>query len=403
MDDYLFKGLRVIDCATVIAAPTAAMMLADFGADVIKVEQPGEGDMLRMLSHVPTAPEAGNDWFWNLDGRNKRVLSLNLKDAEALEILRELVVGCDVFITNQPFEVRSSLKITYEQLSELNPKMIYASLSAYGEKGPDRARKGFDQVAYWGRSGLMDLMRNPGKMPSQGLPGMGDHPTGVALYASIVTALLRRERTGKGSLVHTSLLANGLWSAAGVAQGALTGGDMKTYRENSLIYSATFRPYRTRDNRWLQLNMIRNEELLAMLLVAIDATELLSDPRFATMEDLWPNREALGDEIQERIGQKDATDWIRIFEEYDVPAYLIVKVEDLESDEQLVANGMIETPSDATMGMKNLIKHPLNIEGLPRAPHRRAPTLGEHTQEILEEIGYSQEEITRLQKKGAVQ
>ena len=403
MDDYIFKGLRVIDCATVIAAPTAAMMLADFGADVIKVEQPGEGDMLRMLSHVPTAPEAGNDWFWNLDGRNKRVLSLNLKDAEALEILRELVVGCDVFITNQPFEVRSSLKITYEQLSELNPKMIYASLSAYGEKGPDRARKGFDQVAYWGRSGLMDLMRNPGKMPSQGLPGRGDHPSGVALYASIVTALLRRERTGEGSLVHTSLLANGLWSAAGVAQGALTGGDMKTYRENSLIYSATFRPYRTRDNRWLQLNMIRNEELLAMLLVAIDATELLSDPRFATMEDLWPNREALGDEIQERIGQKDATDWIRIFEEYDVPAYLIVKVEDLESDEQLVANGMIETPSDATMGMKNLIKHPLNIEGLPRAPHRRAPTLGEHTQEILEEIGYSQEEIARLQKKGAVQ
>ena len=403
MDDYLFKGLRVIDCATVIAAPTAAMMLADFGADVIKVEQPGEGDMLRMLSHVPTAPEAGNDWFWNLDGRNKRILSLNLKDAEALEILRELVVDCDVFITNQPFEVRSSLKITYEQLSELNPKMIYASLSAYGEKGPDRARKGFDQVAYWGRSGLMDLMRSPGKMPSQGLPGMGDHPTGVALYASIVTALLRRERTGEGSLVHTSLLANGLWSAAGVAQGALTGGDMKTYRENSLMDSATVRPYRTRDNRWLQLNMIGNEELLAMLLVAIDATELLSDHRFATMEDLWPNREALGDEIQERIGQKDAADWIRIFEEYDVPAYLIVKVEELESDEQLVANGMIETPSDATMGMKNLIKHPLNIEGLPRAPHRRAPTLGEHTQEILEEMGYSQEEIARLQKKGAVQ
>ena len=149
--------------------------------------------------------------------------------------------------------------------------------------------------------------------------------------------------------------------------------------------------------------MIRNEELLAMLLVAIDATELLSDPRFETMEDLWPNREALGDEIQERIGQTDAKAWIRIFEEYDVPAYLIVKVEDLESDEQLVANGMIETPSDATMGMKNLIKHPLNIEGLPRAPHRRAPTLGEHTREILQEIGYSQEEIARLQKKGAVQ
>ncbi|MFP6837053.1 MAG: CoA transferase, partial [Pseudomonadales bacterium] len=156
MDQYLFSGLKVIDCATVIAAPAAAMMLADFGADVVKIEQPGGGDMLRLLSDIATTPDAGNDWFWQLDGRNKRSVALDLKSDEGMEILRKLVAGCDVFITNQPYSVRESLGLRYEDLGPLNPKMIYASLTAYGERGPERNRKGFDQLAYWARSGLMD-------------------------------------------------------------------------------------------------------------------------------------------------------------------------------------------------------------------------------------------------------
>ncbi len=244
MSDYLFSGLKVIDCATVIAAPAAAMMLADYGADVIKIEQPGEGDMLRMLGDIPTTPYADSDWFWQLDGRNKRGVALDLKQPAGMEILRKLVAGCDVFITNQPYSVRESLGITYEDLKPLNPGMIYASLTAYGEKGPERQRKGFDQLAYWARSGLMELMREPGTMPTQGLPGMGDHPTGVALYAGIVTALLNRERSGEGSMVETSLLANGLWSAAGIAQGVMADGDMPLYRSLNESPPAMMRPYR---------------------------------------------------------------------------------------------------------------------------------------------------------------
>ena len=261
MDDYLFSGLKVIDCAIVIAAPAAAMILADFGADVIKIEQPGEGDMLRMLSHIPTTPNEAGDWFWQLDGRNKRSIALDLKTASDMEILHKLVAQCDVFITNQPYSVRDSLGLGYDALKPLNERMIYASLTAYGEQGPERDRKGFDQLAYWARSGLMDLMRAPNTTPTQGLPGMGDHPTGVALYAGIVTALLRRERTGEGGIVHTSLLANGLWSAAGIAQGAMAGGDMQTYRDVNLVNGAMFQVYRTVDDRWLQFNMVRNEEL----------------------------------------------------------------------------------------------------------------------------------------------
>ena len=137
MDTYLFSGLKVLDVATVIAAPAAAMMLADFGAEVIKIERPGAGDMLRSLSNMPDTPDAGSNWFWQMDGRNKRSLTLDLKSEDGKEILRRLVQDCDVYITNQPYSVRESLGLTYEHLRPLNPAMIYASLTAYGEKGPE--------------------------------------------------------------------------------------------------------------------------------------------------------------------------------------------------------------------------------------------------------------------------
>jgi len=298
LSEYLFAGLKVIDCATVIAAPAAAMMLADYGADVIKIEQPGEGDMLRILGDLPTTPYADSDWFWQLDGRNKRGMALDLKQPAGLEILRKLVAGCDVFITNQPYSVRESLGITYEDLKPLNPSLIYGSLTAYGEKGPERYRKGFDQLAYWARSGLMELMREPGTSPTQGLPGMGDHPTAVALYAGIVTALLKRERSGEGGMVETSLLANGLWSVAGIAQGVMANGDMPLYRSLNKSPPAMMRPYETSDGRWLQFNMIRNEDLQSLLFVALDAPELLSDLRFNSQELMFENRELLGLELQ---------------------------------------------------------------------------------------------------------
>lgn len=338
MDQHLFSGLKVIDCATVIAAPAAAMILADFGADVIKIEQPGSGDMLRMLSDIPTTPDAGNDWFWQLDGRNKRSLTLNLKSAEGMSILRRLIADADVFITNHPYPVRESLGLTYDELQTLNPRLIYASLTAYGEQGPERDRKGFDQLAYWARSGLMEIMREPGTRPTQGLPGMGDHPTGVAIYAGIVTALLHRERTGEGGLVHTSLLANGLWSAAGIAQGAMAGGDMVAYRETNRIYSAMFRPYQTQDGRWLQFNMVRDEELLSLALAAMDLVHLLAEPRFSTLEAMWENREAFGDQIQSQIGSKPADEWMPLFESMNVPVNLVARIEDTVTDPQIQIN-----------------------------------------------------------------
>ena len=400
--DTIFSDLKVIDCASVIAAPTAAMMLGDFGADVIKIEQPGDGDMLRMLSHVPTTPEAGNDWFWQLDGRNKRGLCLDLKHPKGMAILHRLVAQCDVFITNHPASVRNSLGLNYEDLAPLNETMIYASLTAYGEQGPERERKGFDQLAYWARSGLMDLMRAPDTTPTQGLPGMGDHPTGVALYAAIVTALLHRERTGEGGRVHTSLLANGLWSAAGVAQGVLAGGDMTAYRDDNRTYSAMLRPYQASDGRWLQFNMIRNEELLSLLLAAMEAIELMADPRFGDMEALWTHRQAFGDELQSRIGNKTSDEWLEIFAAFDLPVNRIALVEELLNDPQVSANAMAETPSDPSIEVPVLINHPINVDHLNKVGPVRAPSLGEHSKQILSELGVAEAEVDELLSDGVV-
>ena len=397
MTPYLFSGLKVIDCASVIAAPAAATMLADFGADVIKVEQPGIGDMLRLLSSIDTTPDADPDWFWELHGRNKRSLELDLKSAEGQEVLQRLVADADVFITNYPYPVREALGLTYETLRELNPTLIYASLTAYGEEGPERDRKGFDQLAYWARSGLMDIMREPDTLPTQGLPGMGDHPTAVSLYAGIVTALLHRERSGEGAMVHTSLLANGVWSAAGIVQGAMAGADMTRYRNRNRIYAPMLRPYETADRRWLQFNMIRDEEMLTRLLVALDALELLGDSRFPDLETIFGEaRESFGEEIQKIVRTKSATEWLRELDRYGLPVNLVATVEEAAVDEQVRINAMAVEPANGELDTPWIINHPVKVTSVAQVGPRRAPALGEHSREILGELGYSPEEIDAL-------
>ncbi len=402
MDKYLFSGLRVIDAATVIAAPVAAMMLADFGADVIKIEQPGAGDMLRIIQDIPGTPEGASDYMWQMDGRNKRGITLDLKSSEGMEILHKLVAGCDVFITNHPYPVRESLGITFDDLKALKPNLIYASLTAYGEVGPERNRKGFDQLAYWARSGLMDLMRGPDQTPAQGLSGMGDHPTGVAIYAGIVTALLHRERTGEGGMVHTSLLANGLWSCAAIAQGAVTGGDTATFRQGRRRQGTMLRVYRCSDDRFLQMNMVRNTELMSLMFVAMDAPQLLADERFSTPELAFENRVALADLVEEIIIQRTSDEWLEVFTAFDVPVNLVAVVEEKATDPQVLLNNMAVKPADPGFGVNLLVRHPVNITSVPPVPPKAPPGQGEHAAEILAELGYDERSIADLGERGVL-
>ena len=399
-EELLFKGLKVLDVSTWIAAPVASVMLADFGADVIKVEMPGTGDAYRHYAAMPGTPDSTHNYTWIMDGRNKRALTLNLKDARGLAILKRMVADCDVYVTNHPFPLRDRLSLNYEQLKPLNPRMIYASLTAYGEQGPDREKEGFDLVGYWSRSGLMDMVRGPGAKPVQALPGMGDHPSGVSLYAAIVTALLRRDRTGQGSHVHTSLLANGVWSISCLAQAKLCGADFTPYRNPDRV-AVQGAMLLTADQRYLQFAMVRTPEEMGGLLQALGVGHLLEDPRFATPEERLANGAALIALLTPIAASKSSREWSAIFTAARVPAQLVETLDDLLTDPQIRLNQIFAEPTE-DVGVDRVVSPPVFVDGLPRTGIRKAPQIGEHSGEILATLGYSADEIETLRAQGVV-
>ena len=400
-NDLLFDGLKVVDVASWIAGPVAATILADYGADVIKVEMPGSGDGYRALAAAPGMPVSDVNYTWMMDSRNKRSLTLNLKDPRGKAILLRLVADCDVYVTNQPMPMRRALGLTYDDLKQINPRMIFASLTAYGEDGPERDREGFDLVAYWARTGLMDLVRTGNVEPAQSLPGMGDHPTAVALYAAIVTALFRREKTGIGSEVHTSLLANGIWAAGCVAQARLMGADFSGWRSSTRI--AITRPlYRASDDRWLQFTMVRTPEEIEALLQTVGLGHLLDDPRFATPEARLEHGIEMVEQMRNRIALRTSQEWLASFRAAKVPAALMGTLDDLVADPQLAVNRMTVPTDDSGRATRRVINHPVNIAGLPRRPVHPAPDLGQHSDEILRSLGFRPAEIAELRDERVI-
>lgn len=399
--DALFEGLKVVDAGTWIAGPVAATILADYGADVIKVEMPGDGDAYRRLAHAPGTPKADINYAWTQDARNKRSVTINLKSDSGREILRQLVARCDVYVTNYPLHMRRRLGLTYEDLKPLNPRMIYASLTAYGEYGPEKDREGFDLVAYWSRTGLMDVVRAPGAPPAHSLPGMGDHPTAVSMYAAIVTALLRRERTGEGSMVHTSLIANGVWAASCIAGAKFAGGsDFSNYPNRAPRYFAR-ENYETADGRWLQFTFVRTEDETRRFLSVLGVADLLDDARFATRDARAASGTALADRLRPILTRKTAADWLAAFKAQGVPVSMVGSVHDLPGDPQLAANGIVTKPVD-DVGADYVINHPVNVDAIERVGVKKAPDVGEHTDAVLSELGYDDEEIEALRGRGVV-
>ncbi len=400
----LFTGLKVVDCATWIAAPVAATILADLGADVVKIEIPGQGDPYRGLAEAPGTPNADFNYTWTMDARNKRSLALNLKTEDGRQVLHKLVAECDVYITNQPLPMRRALGLTFEDLKPLNPTMIFASLTAYGEHGPERDREGFDGVAYWARSGLQDLVRSVGATPGQSAPGMGDHPTGVALFAAIVTALYRRQQTGEGSMVHTSLLANGYWANGCLGSAALAGGDFTARRQPNDRAAAVFTRllYETADGRYLQFNMVRSAEDQERLLQTAGLGDMLTDPRFASAE----GRLEHGIEIANRLRAVFATatldEWQQRFAASGVPASHVAIVEDMRDDEQARLNNVLVQPTDPGVPTDWIINHPINIDGVTQIGPTRAPDVGEHSSEVLRELGYDDATIESMRAGGVI-
>jgi crotonobetainyl-CoA:carnitine CoA-transferase CaiB-like acyl-CoA transferase len=397
MDDYLFSGLKVIDCASWIAGPAAATILSDFGADVIKIEPPGVGDPWRARS---VNPHAHADSYWQLTSRNKRSLALDLKHKAGRNVLYRLVAGADVFVTNFPLPVRDRLKLAPADLLPLNDRLIYASFTAYGEAGEEAAKTGFDSTAYWARTGLMDAVRaDLDTVPARSAPGMGDHPSATGLYAAIVTALYRREKTGKGGMVSSSLLANGLWANGCFVQSRLLGEEVAHRPPREQSPNALANHYRCRDGRWFIMALFNEERQLRPFLAAIGREELADDPRFATKQARLHNAPAMVAELDATFAARDMAEWRVILDAVGVTFGVVGKVDDVPDDAQMQAIGAVVPFAD---GAALTVSSPFNLAGESKIAPRRAPKLGQHTEAVLQEAGYDADAIGHMRREGVI-
>src|SRR5262245_22576276 len=309
-NDSVFSGLKVVDLSSFVAGPAAAVILSDFCAVVVKVEPPS-GQMWRHGNGIPPQPDAKEPYQWHLHSRNKRGMTLDLKAQSARPLLEKLVLWADVLIVNTPHPARKRLGLEYDDVVKWNPRLIYADLTGFGDHGLEADLPGFDITSYWARSGLLSLTRDAGASPTWPVGGSGDNATAVGLYAAIVTALYRRERTGKGSCVTTSLLAEGVWSASVAIQAALAGAKFYAPHDRKNPANAAFNVYRAADGTWFVL--IVTADKLAAVAKAIGRPDLVTDSRFADPAKLIANRPQLTAILDDVFAAQPMAQWYAVF------------------------------------------------------------------------------------------
>jgi len=381
-------------------APAAGTVLADFGAEVIKVESP-DGDLLRKIYTNRGMPDSDIDYCHLMVNRNKKGIVLDLKQPNGAEALRRLIASADVFITNFRPQAQRRLKITYDDVKELNPRLIYAYGSGYGETGPDVDQPGYDHICYWTRSGL-----EPGLFPIEGwlgswTPAMGDNPTGITLLSAILGALYRREKTGRGGKVSTNLLANGAWANSCMIQAQLSGATFHERRPRANAYNYTGLHYRTKENKLIRLCIPEQERDWPKVCGALELTELMDDPRFETLDARSDHIPELIKILDERFAQENREHWLKRLGDFDVPHSGVSGYEDVVNDAQMEAIGVFAEYEDPKIGTVRTVSNPLNIEGEDKSIRMPAPELGQHTVEVLKELGYGDDELDAMLDEGA--
>jgi crotonobetainyl-CoA:carnitine CoA-transferase CaiB-like acyl-CoA transferase len=377
----LFSGLRVIDCASFIAAPMAATILGDFGATVIKVEPP-EGDAIfRSIHRRAGAANSDQNYAWDMGARNKKSVSLDLKSKGDLDKLYRLVETADVFITNTTFPARKKLLIDYENIAPLNPRLIYVSFTAYGETGPEANNAGFDTTVFWGRSGILDMMREeeedgPPRVP----PGMGDHTCALTIYGAIVSALYRRERTGLGSLVTSSLLMSGAWANCLTLQAQLYQSKFPPRVPRRSSVNPLSNSYRTGDGRWIWLMIVNQARLWQPLLSALALEEVAGDSRFATPNARSENSEALIAVLDQAFAKRSLAEWKSVLDAAEITFGVISTIEESARDPQMIAAKAFVPFRD---GSALTVNSPFEIDGVTKIAPTKGPSVGQHNDEIL--------------------
>jgi formyl-CoA transferase len=343
---------------------------------------------------------ADDPYQWHLANRNKRSIALNLKSPSAQQVVQDLVRWADVFIVNTPHPARKKLKLEYDDVVQWNPRLIYADLTGFGEKGPDANLPGFDITSYWARSGLLSMTRDAGAPPTWPVAGSGDNATAVGIYSAIVTALYRRERTGKGAYVTTSLLAEGVWSASVSIQAALAGAKFYGLHDRKNPANAALNVYQASDGTWFVLIVMPDK--VAAVAKAIGRPDLLTDARFSDPAKVMANMPQLTAILDEVFAAQPIAHWYEVFNGVHVTFGPVRGPQEVIDDPQLRVNDIVVPLEGAGGKMTSTISSPIQVHGVTKEPARRAPKLGEHTDEILKELGFDAKGIDGLRASGAV-
>ncbi len=395
----IFKGIRVVELAQYVFVPAAGALLADHGAEVIKIEPPGTGDPYRTLKIGDGRETANANLAMEQNNRGKKSLALDLKDAEGREALLRLIETADVFLTSLRPRALKGLRLDPEDLMKRNARLIYARGNGLGFKGKEADKPGYDGSAFWARGGFADVLTAAdAQLPTRSRPALGDHASAMSLLAAISSALFSRERTGKGMVAETSLLQNAAWILSSDLCYAMASESYDTHSGfNAGLRQPLLRAYKTSDGRWIQLMLLAPDKPWPELCNMLEIPELAHDKRFATNPARMENGGELCEIIGQRVGAKPWAHWQPLFEAWDAPWELIRTIRELGRDPQIAAAGMV-FPMQLRNGTSvDVVAGPIGFDGnsRPLAP-TPSPDLGQHSDALMTELGYPESELARL-------
>ena len=395
------EGVKVVEMGVWVAGPAAGGILADWGADVVKVEPPGIGDPARLFGQMLGGDLPFNPPF-EMDNRSKRSIGVDVSKPEGLEIALELIDGADVFVTNVRMAGLARLGLDPETLLKRNPRLIYCAVTGYGLEGPDADRAAYDIAAFWARSGIARMLTSEGAHPPFQRGGMGDHNAGLAGAGAVSAALYNREKTGKGQLVSTSLLREGLYTLSFDLSVRLRFGTTIATADRKSMGNPAINNYQDKNGDWFWIVGLEGERHWPPLCEAVGHPEWTEDERFNSPQGRFQNARELIGALDEIFATQSVEEWRPIFDGtkdfFWSPVQTIEQV--LEDEQVLACGGLIEVPDGGST--TTLPATPVDFHGTPWAARSMAPEHGEHTDEVLAELGRDATSIQQLRDKGAV-
>ena len=396
MMEHFLEDLVVVDAATFLAGPGAATMLGDFGAKVIKIEPPS-GDGYRGLVGRYPVP-----YHWLLTSRNKESLALDLSKDSGQALLHQVIAKADVMTTNFTRSQLERYQLTYPTLKAINPRLVFGHITGYGDEGPEADRRAFDVTGWWARSGMMEFVRDPDQTPLMPAPGMGDHSTATALFGAIMSGLYKRERTGEGCHVSTSLAANGVWANGMALQGVAAGNDLAEHRQQAGWVNPLSAAYGCADGSYLVLTMINTAREYPQLCAALGHPEWLQDERFSDIRQAMRNRGDLQQMISDAFAQIDYAEAARRLDDEGITYSKVQTMSEVLVDPQLRAAGIVIETGDTQGDYELTISSPINMVGEVKKAPQRAPDIGANSLSVLRELDFAEDYIQSLIGAGIV-